>query len=783
MKKISNLLFILMSCIFSTVYSQKEQKKLSDYVHPNIGTAHSRWFFYTPAAVPFGLAKLGPSTNAHIGNEHGWEATGYDDRDTSIEGFACLHEFQVGGIVLAPSVGKLQTIPGTLENPDEGYRSRFDRKDEYATSGYYSVLLKDYKIKAELTAAKRVGFQRYTFPKSNESHIIFDIGNRQGESGAVKESKVTMTKDGRIEGYVITTPEYVKKYQAGAEVAMYFSAVLDKKPKTFGVFNKQETQPDKKEISGIGAGLYLTFDTKENETITVKIGLSYTSIANARLNLDTEAKSTNFDKAKKESLATWNEYLGRITVEGKNETDKIKFYTGLYHVLLGRGLYNDVNGAYPMNNGQIGQIPLNSDGTLKHNCYNTDAIWGGFWNLTQLWALAYPEYYADWIQGQLLVYKDAGWLGDGLANSKYVSGVGTNFTGLAIASAYNSGIRNFDVALGYEAALKNEITWKDRIEGAGKMDVKQFIEHGYSPQLDDIGFNTVTEGSGFSASHTLEYSYSAFAVAQFAKSLGKTKDYEQLIKLSKGWKLLYDKETKFIRPKYANGKFVDNFDPSQPWRGFQEGNAWQYTFYVPHDIDELVATLGKDTFNDRLETIFEKSQKNVFGGGTKIDAFAGLSGFYNHGNQPNLHISWLFNFSGKPYLTQKWVHAICDEFYGTEGIHGYGYGQDEDQGQLGAWYVMSSIGLFDVKGLTEINPSYQISSPLFDKVSIKLPKSLNRKDFTIEVTNNSKKNVYLQEAAFNNTDLKNLKINLDEIKKGGVMKMTVGDKPSQKWSN
>lgn len=783
MKKILSLLLITISCIYSTTYGQKGQKKLSDYVNPNIGTAHSRWFFYTPAAVPFGLAKLGPSTNAHYGNANGWEATGYDDRDTSIEGFACLHEFQVGGIVLAPSVGKLQTIPGTLENPEEGYRSRFDRKEEYATSGYYSVILKDYKIKAELTATKRVGFQRYTFPKSSESHIIFDIGNRQGESGAVKESKVTITTDGRIEGYVITIPEYVKKYQAGAEVAMYFSAVLDKKPKEFGVFNKEEKRANQKEISGIGSGAYLTFDTKENETISVKIGLSYTSISNARLNLDAEAKNTNFDKAKKEALKTWNEYLGRITVESKNDTDKIKFYTGLYHALLGRGLYNDVNGAYPMNNGKIGQIPLNSNGTPKHNCYNTDAIWGGFWNLTQLWALAYPDYYADWVQGQLLVYKDAGWLGDGLANSKYVSGVGTNFTGLAIASAYNSGIRNFDVALGYEAALKNEIEWKNRIEGAGKMDVKQFVEKGYSPQIEDIGFNTITEGSGFSASHTLEYSYSAFAVAQFAKSLGKTKDYEQLSKLSKGWKLLYDNETKFIRPKDANGKFVANFDPSQPWRGFQEGNAWQYTFYVPHDIDELVATLGKDTFNDRLENIFEVSQKNVFGGGKTIDAFAGLSGLYNHGNQPNLHISWLFNFSGKPYLTQKWVHAICDEFYGTEGIHGYGYGQDEDQGQLGAWYVMSSIGLFDVKGLTEINPSYQISSPLFDKVSIKLPKSLNRKDFTIQVKNNSKNNVYLQEATFNDKDLKNLKINLEDIQKGGLIQMVVDEKPSQKWSN
>jgi predicted alpha-1,2-mannosidase len=783
MKKILCLLLISISCVSYTAYSQKDKKKLSDYVNPNIGTAHSRWFFYTPGAMPFGLAKLGPSTNGHLGNIQGWEATGYDDRDTSIEGFACLHEFQVGGIVLAPSVGKLQTIPGSLDKPDEGYRSRFDRKDEYATAGYYSVLLKDYNVKAELTATKRVGFQRYTFPKSSQSNIIFDIGNRQGESGAVKESKVTISEDGRIEGYVITIPEYVKKYQAGADVAMYFSAVLDKKPASFGTFNKKETLANAKEISGEGAGVYLTFDTKENETITVKIGLSYTSVANARLNLETEAKKLNFNSAKKESQKVWNDYLGRITVEGKNETDKIKFYTGLYHAVLGRGLGSDVNGAYPMNNGKVGQIPLDAKGKPLYNYYNTDAIWGGFWNLTQLWALAYPEYYADWVQGQILVYKDAGWLGDGIANSKYVSGVGTNFTGLAIASAYNSGIRNFDVEKGYEAALKNELEWRDRIEGAGKMDVKQFVELGYSPFVDNMDYNTNTNGSGFSASHTLEYSYSAYAVAQFAKALGKTTDYEKLIKLADGWKLLYDKETAFIRPKYANGEFIKNFNPSEPWRGFQEGNAWQYTFYVPHNVPELVATLGKDTFNDRLNTIFTKSQKNVFGGGTTIDAFAGLSGFYNHGNQPNLHISWLFNFSGKPYLTQKWVHAICDEFYGTEGIHGYGYGQDEDQGQLGAWYVMSSIGLFDVKGLTDINPSFQISSPLFDKVTIKKLGKGRNKSFVIDVKNNSKTNIYLQDVKLNDTDLNQLSIDLDVIKKGGSLKMTVDAAASEKWSN
>jgi len=692
-----------------------------------------------------------------------------------------LHEFMVGGIVLAPTNGTLQTTPGKLENPDEGYRSRFDRKDEYATSGYYSVLLKDYNITTELTATKRVGFQRYTFPESAQSHILFDIGNRQGESGKVLDAKVNYLSDGRIEGYVITEPEYVKKYQKGASIAMYFSAVVDKKPSNWGTFRHNDITEGAKEILGEGAGLFLTFATKANEKITVKIGLSYTSVANARLNLLSEAKDLTFDQAKTNNFNLWNDYMGRITVKSENESDKIKFYTGLYHVLLGRGLASDVNGAYPKNNGEVGQIPLGKNGKLKYDFYNTDAIWGGFWNLTQVWALAYPEYYADWIQSQLLVYKDAGWLGDGVANSKYVSGVGTNFTGLAIASAYNCGIRNFDVKLGYEAALKNELVSENRIAGAGKLDVGQFVKRGYCPYMGNLGYETTTEGSGFGASHTLEYSYSAYAVAQFAKGLNKIDDYNKLMKLSNGWKKLYDPSTKFIRPRDNDGKFIESFNPTEAWRGFQEGNAAQYSFYVPQNPKALIDSIGKDKFNDRLDSIFTLSQADEFGAGKTINAFAGVSAIYNHGNEPNLQISWLFNYSGKPYLTQKWVRAICDKFYGTEEIHGYGYGQDEDQGQLGGWYVLAGIGLFDVKGLTDAKPSMQIGSPLFDEITIKLNQDYYKgKQFTIKTINNSKENIYVQKVTLNNKIKNDLSIPFSDIVKGGTLILNMGNNPSNK---
>ncbi|RYY22734.1 MAG: glycoside hydrolase family 92 protein [Chitinophagaceae bacterium] len=765
--------------LFSVIIIRSEAQTTKDfiqYVDPNIGTAHCRWFHYTPGAVPFGMAKPAPSTNGSYGNASGWEATGYDYRHTSIEGFGNFHEFQVGGIVFAPITGALQTIPGKLESPESGYRSNFDRKDEISKPGYYSVFLKDYNIRAELTATKRVAIHRYTFPATKEAHILFDIGNQQGESGPVKDAKVTITADGHIEGYVTTLPVYVQKYQQGSEVTMFFSAVVDKKPGTTGVFKGKDIMPGKTTIQGIGAGAYLSFTTTDKETITIKAGLSYTSISNARLNLDAEAVSLSFDQAATNAAKTWNEYLGRIDVESPVNKDMTKFYTGLYHSVLGRGLASDVNGAYPKNNGTVGQIPLDKNNKPIHNHYNTDAVWGTYWNLNQLWALVYPEYYSDFIQSQLLVYKDAGWLGDGIANSRFVSGVGTNMVSPVLASAYMTGIRDFDIKTGYEAALKNELEWKNRPRGAGKLDIDRFIKYGYVNHLDSG--NDWHESWQFSASHTLEYSFSAYAVGQWAKLLGKTADYDKLMRLSNSWEKIFDPSLKLIRPKTADGKFIGKFDPSQPWRGFQEGNAWQYTYFVPHQPRALIAKLGQTTFNNRLDSTFIIASKALFGGGANIDAFAGIAGIYNHGNQPNLHASWLFNFSGKPSLTQKWVREICNEFYGTEGIHGYGFGQDEDQGQLGAWYVISSLGLFDVKGLAEINPSFGLGSPLFSKVKIKLnQKYFKGKIFEIETVNNNATNIYVQKISLNGKAMHEPFIRFSDVVAGGKLVLDLGNKP------
>lgn len=781
MKKILTLILgaaALASC------SSGVNEEILGYVNPNIGTVHSRWFVYTPASVPFGMAKLGASTNGTYGNVQGWEAVGYEDTHTSIDGFPCFHEFQVGGLSLMPVNGEVKTTPARLENPQDGWRSTFDKSDEEAHPGYYSVLLKDYGIRAELTATKRVGFQRYTFPASESSHIIFNVGNREGESGNVRDSYAVC--DGNVvSGYIVTEPEYVKKYQAGATVCMYFYATLSKAPESVSGFQYYGSElKDGNSIQGPGAVLVLNYKTSENEQIDVKLGLSYTSVENAKANYMAEAEDLSFDNARRSAAEDWSEQLSRIEVKGGSEDSRIKFYTGLYHCLLGRGLASDVNGAYPKNDGTVGQIELGKDGKPVHNHYNTDAIWGGYWNLTPLWALAYPEYYNDWCASQLLVYKDAGWLGDGIACSKYVSGVGTNMVSIALAGAYNSGIRDFDIETMYAAARKDNLEWRDRIEGAGKMDVRRFVEDGYVPYVDDPGFVAYEKGATFSVSHTLEYSFSAYATAQLAKQLGHEDDYRQLMELSDGWAKLFDDDLKLVRPRVPGGEWIDNFDPYESWRGFQEGNAMQYTFFVPQNPDSLIARMGKEEFNERLDTIFTQARKTIFGGGKVAFAFSGLSSPYNHGNQPSLHIPWLFNFSGKPYLTQKWTRLICDEFYGTDGEHGYGYGQDEDQGQLGSWYVLAAMGLFDVQGGACSEPTYQLGSPEFDEITVHLSKfNAKGSKFRILTKGNSADAMYVQNATFNGKPLDRCWLYRDEVFNGGELVLQMGTEPSDVWNN
>ncbi len=776
------MLLITLFVAFIACNTEKpvEVEDLTQYIDPQIGSVHGRWFFFTPAAVPFGMAKLAPHTNAY-NSKGSWSPTGYDDRHTSIEGFGHFHEFQVGGVVFMPTTGELKTVPGSLENPDTGYRSRFDKDSEHAETGYYSVVLKDYMIKAELTATTRVGYHRYTFPETGSAHLIIDVGHKQGESSDVTEAYAKMINGNQLEGYVITYPEYTKFCDPGKRVRMYFVSKLNKKPSSYGSFVDDVQKQDSSSANGIGSGLYLNFDMTEGEILEIQTGVSYTSIENARLNLDTESEGKSFDVVRADAKKMWQEKLSKIVVEGGREEDRVKFYTGLYHALLGRGISSDINGQYPLVDGGVGQIPLDETGKPKHHHFNSDGMWGGFWNLSQVWALAYPSYFKEYVQSNIDFYQTRGWLHDGEATGVYTNGVQTNFQGLLIASAYNCGIRDFDVKTGYEAAVKNELEYRGRNLGNGKYDLSYFVFDKYVPYKD----TTISNGwvFNFGASHTLEYCFSSYAVAHMAKGMGDTKTYKKLIKQAGYYENIFDAETKFIRPKLESGEFIKDFDPMRGWDGFQEGNAFQFTWYVPHDVAGLIKLIGEDKFNERLEYMFEKSQKSMFGGGSEdIHSFSGVDKLYNQGNQPCLHQPWLFNFSGKPWLTQKWTREICDVFYGTEPLHGYGFGQDEDQGQLGAWFVLNSIGMFDVQGFSSSKPTVQFGSPMFDKVTITLdPDYYEGKELVIETNNQILGNRYVQTVSFNGKDIENSWIFRDELMKGGVLKFKMDTQPNKDW--
>lgn len=772
-------LFLLISLLYSCGEA-KIKKQPVDWIDPQIGSVHCRWFFYTPAALPMGMAKLAPTTNAY-GSYGSWLPCGYDDRHQSIEGFAHFHEFQIGGVITMPTTGTLKTLPGSLENPDAGYRSRIDKKTEYATPGYYSVDLTDYNIKAELTATPRTGFHRYTFPASSEARILFDIGHKQGESATATDAEVTYhPESNEVTGWVENYPIYATFCQPDGKVKIYFAAKVDKQPESVGTFIDEQIKENTNTAKGVGCGLFLNFNTKDQEQIQMQVGLSYTSIENARNNRETEVQNKTFDDIRESARATWNEMLGRIQVEGGTDEDKTKFYTGLYHALLGRGIANDANGQFIQHDKTIGQIPLGQNGQPLYSHHNTDGMWGGFWNLTQVWTLAYPEIYSSYVKSNLDFYRNSGWLHDGEAAGIYTNGVQTNFQGLVISAAYQAGIRDFDIQTAWDAVRKNELEYIGRDMGNGKYDNEYFIERGYVPLKDYLYPNNWV--CNFGASHTLEYAFSCYAAAQLAKVLGKTAEYDTLMRYSESYKKLFDPETKYMRPREEDGTFMKDFDPMKGWKGFQEGNAAQYAWYVPHDIQSLISLMGLELFNERLENTFAESRKTQFGGGKEIDSFSGVEKLYNQGNQPCLHDAWLFNYSGKPWLTQLYTRLICDEFYGTTPEHGYGYGQDEDQGQLGAWYVLAAMGLFDVQGGTNITPSYQIGSPKFSKITIKLnPKYYSGKEFIIETENSAPVNYYVQSATLNDKPLSDCWFYREEIMNGGHLKLKMDSIPNPQW--
>jgi predicted alpha-1,2-mannosidase len=518
-------------------------------------------------------------------------------------------------------------------------------------------------------------------------------------------------------------------------------------------------------------GAFVNFSTEEGEVIQVKTGFSLVSIDQARLNLETETGGFgwDFNAVRNSARTTWNDLLKKVEIEGGSEEDKTKFYTALYRSYCARATMSDVNGKYRDMCEEVVQLK-----DPESPVYGCDSFWGSFWNLNKLWSLITPDLTNKWVNSLLEMYDRGGWLPKGPAGVEYSGIMVAEHEIALIVAAYQKGIRNFDVEKAYRAMRKMVMEQGviHRCGGyAGNENMNDYMKLGYVPY---------EEGP---VSNTLEYAYDDWCVAQMAKALGKTVDYEYFMRRSKNYKNVYDASTGYIRPKSKTGEWRKDFDPmsrghqqtneTKDWKkvytDYVEGNAWQYTFFVPHDVPGLIQLLGKDSINTRLLMGFEEAKPRNFS-----------SHYVHHGNQPNMQAPWLFNWSGMPWETQKWTREILDGFYGVTAENGY-YG-DEDEGQMSAWFVMSALGLFQMDGGASTKPIYEISSPLFKKAVIQLEtKYYKGKTFTVEARNNSKENRYIQSAVLNGKKLTKPWFYHSELVKGGSLVLQMGPTPNKKW--
>jgi len=751
------LFFLLVMLLCSNLYSQ--EKEPVDYVDPLLGTSSSRWMLYPGACMPFGMVKLSPD-NSEIS---GMLDAGYEYTTESISGFGHVHSWMMGSFLTMPTIGSLKTKPGLKSNPDEGYRSRFSHKNEKASPGYYSVYLDDYNVKAELTATTRTGFQRYTFPKNSNAHILFDLQIPEEGRPKIIKAEIVKISDSEIAGFV-------KRNDAWNEYTLHFVAWFNRPFKSLDGWKGEQIEMDVEKIainSNLDIGAFVKFSTEEDQIVLMKTGISYVSIEQARINMgmETDQFGWDFDAAHKNARGTWNEILQKIKVEGGTETDKIKFYTGMYRAYSARTIFSDANGKYVDMCENVQQLE-NPDSPV----YGCDAFWNTFWNLNQLWSLVTPDVTNKWINSLLEIYDRGGWLPKGPGGIEYSSIMVASHEIAMIVGAYQKGIRNYDVDKAYRAIREIQTNQGEPHECGGYVgnrNLSSYMEMGFVPR--EMGY----------VSNTLEYAYDDWCVAQMANSLGKNDDYKYFMKRSQNYKNVFDPTTRYFRPKHIGGPWIKHFNPVTKavgkednfgGRDFVEGNAWQYSFFVPHDIKGLTNLIGINEFNKRLNDGFELSKPNY------------VSEFVNHSNQPNMQAAWMFNYSGKPWLTQKWVREILDNYYGTGPVNGYP--GDEDQGQMGAWFVMSAIGLFQMDGGASVKPVYEIASPLFEKITIKLDdKYYSGNEFVIIAKNNSKRNKYIQSATLNGKPLNNFWFYHSDLINGGILVLEMGSEPNENWAS
>ena len=724
----------------------------ADYVNPFIGT--SNYGTTNPGAIcPQGMMSVTPfnvmgSKSNKFDKDSQWWSTPYSADNNFFTGYAHVNLSGVG----CPELGSLLLMPtaGELKVDYHEYGSGY--KDEVAHPGYYSNLLTKYNIKTEATASMRTGLTRFTFPKG-QGNILLNLGEGlTNETGAT----VRMVSDTEIEGSKLLGTFC---YNPQAVFPIYFVMKVSKAPKQAGYWKKQREMKGveadwdiysgkyklytkyNREMSGDDIGVWFTYDTDENEVIEVKMGVSFVSIENARLNMNTEQPDFNFDKVRAAAGQMWNDDLSRVQVEGGTQDDKTIFYTAMYHLLIHPNIIQDVNGEYPM-------MESLKVGHTTGNRYTVFSLWDTYRNVSTLMTLLYPEKQLDIIRTMIDMYKESGWLPKWELYGRETLTMEGDPSIPYIVDAYMRGLRDYDIETAYEGMRKGATTPGEF--NLLRPDNNDYMSKGYVP---------LREQYDNSVSHALEYYIADWNLSLLANALGKKEDAKLFRERAMGYKHYYSKEYGTLRPILPDGTFYSPFDPKQgenfePSPGFHEGNAWNYTFYVPHDIMGLAKLMGgPKKFVDRLQMVFNK-------------------GYYDMANEPDIAYPYLFSyFKGEAWRTQKLVRELLGKYYhnAPNGLPG-----NDDTGTMSTWAIFSMMGFYPA---CPGDLDYVLTSPTFNKVTIRLDKKFYPKgELVIESAHQTPDDIYIKEVTAGGKKLKGYTISQQELVNAGTLRFTLDSK-------
>lgn len=718
-----------------------KNNELTRFVDPYIGTGgHGHVFL--GAHVPFGGVQVGPDNYVK-----GWDwCSGYHYSDSIVTGFSQLHLSgtgigDLGDVSIMPYTGELKTSPGTQENPLSGYASKYTHQDEIAKPGYYSVILKRYAIRAELTATERVAVHKYTFPEAEQAHIAINLINGIGWDRPT-QGHIKKVDPQTYTGY---------RFSSGwaKDQRLYFAIKLSKPAGSDGFYDDGKiTKGDSlnsEKVTGV-----LNFTTGKGDIIILKVGISPVSEKNALANIDAEVPGWNFENVAEKANNSWNKELEKVVVTGKNKTGLRIFYTALYHSYTHPVHYNDNNMEYRGADKKVYTNP-------GFNNYSVFSLWDTYRAEQPLFTLIQPERIDDMVNTMLNIYKQQGKLPIWHLMGNETDCMPGYSAVPVIADAYFKGFKGFDADLAFEA-MKASSTRDD-------YGMNLLKEKGYIP----------ADKEKESVSKALEYCISDWCIAQMAKQLGKTADFEYYKKRAAAYSQYFDAERQFMRAKLDNGKFREPFSPFKSiheWGDYTEGNAWQYTWLVPEDVEGLIKLFGGDKpFITKLDSLFVV--QGDMGKEASSD-ISGLIGQYAHGNEPSHHITYLYAYAGQQWKTAEKNRYIQQTLYSDkpDGLSG-----NEDCGQMSAWYIFSSMGFYQVN---PANGIFVFGSPLFDDITIKLP---GNKKFQIKALNNDDKNIYIQLVKLNGKPYTHSYITYKDIMQGGVLEFTMGPQPDKQFGS